>query len=180
MGYIKKRQDMKKQTETIILEIEGMTCNGCATHIEKDMNATQGFLRSTVNHETGKDEFTFDADKMSEADVINAVNSVGDYSVVNNVDDEEVSAVNSKYKNQFDLIIIGGGSAAFSAAINAEGLGLTTLMVNAGLDFGGTCVNVGCVPSKNLIRAAETVHHATHSNFKGIKQKGATIDFPQL
>ncbi|WP_445718206.1 mercury(II) reductase [Flavobacterium sp.] len=171
---------MKKQTETITLEIEGMTCNGCATHIEKDMNATQGVLSSTVNHETGKGEFTFDADKMSEADVINAVNSVGDYSVVNNVDDEEVSAVNSKYKNQFDLIIIGGGSAAFSAAINAEGLGLTTLMVNAGLDFGGTCVNVGCVPSKNLIRAAETVHHATHSNFKGIKPKGADIDFAQI
>uniref|UniRef100_UPI004047E28C mercury(II) reductase n=2 Tax=Flavobacterium sp. TaxID=239 RepID=UPI004047E28C len=171
---------MKKQTETITLEIEGMTCNGCATHIEKDMNATQGVLSSTVNHETGKGEFTFDADKMSEADVINAVNSVGDYSVAKNVDDEEVSAVNSKYKNQFDLIIIGGGSAAFSAAINAEGLGLTTLMVNAGLDFGGTCVNVGCVPSKNLIRAAETVHHATHSNFKGIKPKGADIDFAQI
>ena len=171
---------MKKQTETITLEIEGMTCNGCATHIEKDMNATQGVLSSTVNHETGKGEFTFDADKMSEADVINAVNSVGDYSVVNNVDDEEVPAVNSKSKNQYDLIIIGGGSAAFSAAIKAEGLGLTTLMVNDGLDFGGTCVNVGCVPSKNLIRAAETVRLATHSNFKGIKPKGADIDFAQI
>uniref|UniRef100_UPI004049219A heavy-metal-associated domain-containing protein n=1 Tax=Flavobacterium sp. TaxID=239 RepID=UPI004049219A len=52
---------MKKQTETITLEIEGMTCNGCATHIEKDMNATQGVLSSTVNHETGKGEFTFAA-----------------------------------------------------------------------------------------------------------------------
>ena len=170
---------MKKQTETITLEIEGMTCEGCATHIEKDMNATEGVLSSTVNHETGKGEFNFDADKMSKANVIDAINSVGDYSVVNNVDEEEVSAVNSKGQNQFDLIIIGGGSAAFSAAIKAEGLGLTTLMVNAGLDFGGTCVNVGCVPSKNLIRAAETVRLATHSNFKGIKPKGADIDFTQ-
>ncbi|HBC05741.1 mercury(II) reductase [Tenacibaculum larymnensis] len=170
---------MPQNRETITLEIEGMTCEGCATHIEKDMNATEGVLSSTVNHETGKGEFNFDADKMSKANVIDAINSVGDYSVVNNVDEEEVSAVNSKGQNQFDLIIIGGGSAAFSAAIKAEGLGLTTLMVNAGLDFGGTCVNVGCVPSKNLIRAAETVRLATHSNFKGIKPKGADIDFTQ-
>ncbi|HBR54896.1 MAG TPA: mercury(II) reductase [Flavobacteriaceae bacterium] len=171
---------MPQNRETITLEIEGMTCEGCATHIEKDMNATEGVLSSTVNHETGKGEFNFDADKMSKANVIDAINSVGDYSVVNNVDEEEVSAVNSKGQNQFDLIIIGGGSAAFSAAIKAEGLGLTTLMVNAGLDFGGTCVNVGCVPSKNLIRAAETVRLATHSNFKGIKPKGADIDFTQI
>ncbi|HET6244126.1 MAG TPA: mercury(II) reductase [Bacteroidia bacterium] len=80
----------------------------------------------------------------------------------------------------FDLIIIGGGSAAFSAAIKAESLGLTTLMVNGGLDFGGTCVNVGCVPSKNLIRAAEAAYHATHSNFDGIKPKGVDIDFEQV
>ncbi|WP_260440946.1 mercury(II) reductase [Elizabethkingia anophelis] len=80
----------------------------------------------------------------------------------------------------FDLIIVGGGSAAFSAAITAEQLGLTTLMVNAGLDFGGTCVNVGCVPSKNLIRAGETAYHASHSNFDAICPKGVEIDFAQV
>jgi mercuric reductase len=53
-------------------------------------------------------------------------------------------------------------------------------MVNGGLNFGGTCVNVGCVPSKNLIRAAETAYHATHSNFAGIKPKGVDIDFAQV
>ena len=77
----------------------------------------------------------------------------------------------------YDLIIIGGGSAAFSAAIKAEELGLSTLMVNSGLDFGGTCVNVGCVPSKTLVRAAETAYRASHSSFAGIKLKGAEIDF---
>ncbi len=83
-------------------------------------------------------------------------------------------------KGNFDLIIIGGGSAAFSAAITAENLGLTTLMVNAGLDFGGTCVNVGCVPSKNLIRAGEAAYHASHSNFDGIRPKGVEIDFARV
>ena len=53
-------------------------------------------------------------------------------------------------------------------------------MVNAGLPFGGTCVNVGCVPSKTLFRAAETAYHATHSNFSGIKPKGVDIDFAQV
>jgi len=48
------------------------------------------------------------------------------------------------------------------------------------LDFGGTCVNVGCVPSKNLIRAGENAYHATHSNFAGIKPKGVDIDFTQV
>ncbi len=81
---------------------------------------------------------------------------------------------------KYDLIIIGGGSAAFSAAIKAEELGLNTLMVNGGLPFGGTCVNVGCVPSKNLIRAAETVRHASHSNFAGISPKGAEVDFQKI
>ncbi len=80
----------------------------------------------------------------------------------------------------YDLIILGGGSAAFSAAIKAGELGLSVLMVNSGLEFGGTCVNVGCVPSKTLIRAAEAAHHAAHSNFAGIRPKGVEIDFAQV
>jgi len=153
------------------------------------LNGTDGIISSTVNHETGEGKFVFNANKISNQDVINAVNNVGNYSVVDNVKKETTVVSNSENttikdsssdKSDYDLIIIGGGSAAFSAAIKAESLGLTTLMVNGGLDFGGTCVNVGCVPSKNLIRAAETAYHATHSNFKGIKPKGVDIDFKQI
>ncbi|MBI1194842.1 MAG: FAD-dependent oxidoreductase, partial [Gammaproteobacteria bacterium] len=50
---------------------------------------------------------------------------------------------------RYDLIVIGGGAAGFAAAIQAHELGKTVLMVNAGI-IGGTCVNVGCVPSKTL------------------------------
>jgi mercuric reductase len=60
-------------------------------------------------------------------------------------------------KQTFDLVIIGGGSAGFAAAIRANELSKSVLMVNEGL-IGGTCVNVGCVPSKTLIRAAEQLH----------------------
>ena len=166
--------------KTINLNINGMTCSGCSSHIEKDLNVKDGIVSSTVNHETGEGKFVYDTNKLSNQDVINAVNNVGNYSVVEAIEKEECCVTNSDGKNQFDLIVIGGGSAAFSAAIKAESLGLTTLMINSGLDFGGTCVNVGCVPSKNLIRAAETVYHATHSNFKGIKPKGVEIDFTQI
>ena len=81
---------------------------------------------------------------------------------------------------QFDLIIIGGGSAAFSAAIEANKSQLNTLLVNGGLPLGGTCVNVGCVPSKFLIRAAESARHASHSPFEGISPKGAEINFQKI
>ncbi|MFK5982269.1 MAG: mercury(II) reductase [Flavobacteriaceae bacterium] len=188
-NIFKKNNNSSQNTETISLEINGMTCSGCSSHIEKDINKTNGIVSSVVNHETGKGEFTIDKNKMNKEELINAVNNVGNYSVINGVEKDATIVSNSenttikdtsKNKNQFDLIVIGGGSAAFSATIKAESLGLTTLMVNGGLDFGGTCVNVGCVPSKNLIRAAETTYHATHSNFKGIKPKGADIDFAQI
>lgn len=78
---------------------------------------------------------------------------------------------------KFDLIIVGGGSAATSAAIRANEIGLKTLLVNDGLPIGGTCVNVGCVPSKFLIRAAESFHRATVSNFPGIITKKPAVDF---
>ena len=83
-------------------------------------------------------------------------------------------------QQQFDLIIIGGGSAAFAAAIRANDLQHSTLMVNSGLPLGGTCVNVGCVPSKFLIRAAESVRHTMHSPFEGVQAKGVEINFKQI
>ena len=57
----------------------------------------------------------------------------------------------------FDVAVIGAGSAGFSAAITAADLGAKVALVGHGT-IGGTCVNVGCVPSKTLIRAAEAVH----------------------
>jgi mercuric reductase len=56
---------------------------------------------------------------------------------------------------KYDLIIIGAGSGGFASAIQANELGLKTLMINTGLPMGGTCVNVGCVPSKVLIHYAK-------------------------
>ncbi|MDO7837208.1 mercury(II) reductase [Sphingobium sp. HBC34] len=60
----------------------------------------------------------------------------------------------------FDVAVVGAGSAGFSAAITAAELGAKVALIGHGM-IGGTCVNVGCVPSKTLIRAAEAVHGGT-------------------
>jgi len=70
---------------------------------------------------------------------------------------------------QPDILVIGGGSAGFSAAIAAAELGAKVLIAGDGT-IGGTCVNVGCVPSKNLIRATEVVHKGNSAKrFDGLK-----------
>jgi mercuric reductase len=66
-----------------------------------------------------------------------------------------------------DLLVVGGGAAGFAAAVRGAELGARVGMVESGT-LGGTCVNVGCVPSKTLIRAAETFHRRSHHPFAGI------------
>ena len=80
----------------------------------------------------------------------------------------------------FDLIIIGGGAGAFAAAIRANELKAKTAMINAGLPLGGTCVNVGCVPSKRLLRAAEIVHLSQNHEIPGLELDIKNFDFPTV
>ncbi len=82
-------------------------------------------------------------------------------------------------KDRYDVVIVGGGSAGFSAAIRAVELGGTVAMVNDGLPLGGTCVNVGCVPSKYLIRAAETLWRPRAGYFPGMAAQ-TPADLSQL
>lgn len=80
-------------------------------------------------------------------------------------------------ENGYDLIVLGAGSAGFSAAITAAEQGAQVALVGHGT-IGGTCVNVGCVPSKALIRAAETLHQGgTASRFTGIEAKASVNDW---
>ncbi len=69
----------------------------------------------------------------------------------------------------YDLIIIGGGAAAFAAATKAADLGKTALMINSGLPIGGTCVNVGCVPSKHLLTVGDELYYGPRSRFKALQ-----------
>ncbi len=77
----------------------------------------------------------------------------------------------------FDLAVIGAGSAGFSAAITAAEQGANVALIGHGT-IGGTCVNIGCVPSKTLIRAAETLHQAgTAARFAGIRARAQADDW---
>lgn len=87
----------------------------------------------------------------------------------------------NKRADHFDLVILGSGSTAFAAALRAQELGKTSVMVEQ-RTIGGTCVNRGCLPSKNLIEAAKLVHEARHPRFPGLSTdgEGLRVDFRQL
>ncbi len=62
----------------------------------------------------------------------------------------------------FDVIVIGTGPGGYVAAIRAAQLGLKTAVVEKNKTFGGTCLNVGCIPSKALLHASEMFEEASH------------------
>ncbi len=82
-------------------------------------------------------------------------------------------------EDHFDLLILGSGSTAFAAAIRAAELGKTAAMTEM-RTLGGTCVNRGCLPSKNLIEAARIVWEASHPRYEGLKPAKMEFDFAEL
>jgi mercury(II) reductase len=84
---------------------------------------------------------------------------------------------NSRNGSAYDLVVIGAGSAGFSASIIAADQGAQVALIGSGT-IGGTCVNIGCVPSKTLIRAAETLHNArVAARFAGIRAEAEVTDW---
>ena len=82
-------------------------------------------------------------------------------------------------KDTFDLVILGSGSTAFAAALRAAELGKRAAMTEE-RSLGGTCVNRGCLPSKNLIEAAQVYWDAAHPRFPGIGGRQLSLDFAAL
>ncbi len=81
---------------------------------------------------------------------------------------------------RYDLVIVGAGSAGFSAAITAAGSGAKVALIGHGT-IGGTCVNFGCVPSKTMIRAAEALHAAKSARrFPGIEGDARLVNWAEL
>jgi len=84
---------------------------------------------------------------------------------------------NGRNSGAYDLVVIGAGSAGFSASITAADQGAQVALIGSGT-IGGTCVNIGCVPSKTLIRAAETLHNArVAARFAGITAEAELTDW---
>lgn len=82
---------------------------------------------------------------------------------------------------QFDVIIIGGGPGGYVSAIRCAQLGLKIAIVEKYSTFGGTCLNVGCIPSKALLDSSEHYYNASHTfATHGIKLKDLKVDMPQM
>lgn len=82
----------------------------------------------------------------------------------------------------YDVLVIGAGPGGYVAAIRAAQLGLKTACVESRETLGGTCLNVGCIPSKALLHASELFHEASSGAMEkfGIKVKGAELDLDAM
>ena len=76
---------------------------------------------------------------------------------------------------KFDLIIIGGGAGGFAAATRASELGAKAVIINSGLPIGGTCVNVGCVPSKFLLEVGSEFYYPQHPHFEAVRNGHSVV-----
>jgi mercuric reductase len=82
-------------------------------------------------------------------------------------------------ENHFDLLILGSGSTAFAAALRADEIGKTAALTEM-RTLGGTCVNRGCLPSKNLIEAARIIWETSHPRYAGLEPVKMKFDFGKL
>ena len=81
----------------------------------------------------------------------------------------------------YDVIVIGAGPGGYVAAIRCAQLGLKTACVEGRETLGGTCLNVGCIPSKALLHASHQLHEAEHNFAKmGLKGKSPSVDWKQM
>ncbi len=82
---------------------------------------------------------------------------------------------------QYDVIVIGSGPGGYVAAIRCAQLGLKTAVIEKYNTFGGTCLNVGCIPSKALLDSSEHYHNAAnHFGSHGINLSNLTVDIKQM
>jgi dihydrolipoamide dehydrogenase len=93
----------------------------------------------------------------------------------------QVARFNFSTGTQYDVAVIGGGPGGYVAAIKAAQRGLKTVCVEKRGTLGGTCLNVGCIPSKALLNATHKLHEAQHK-FKsfGINTGPVTVDWPTM
>lgn len=133
------------------VNISGMTCTGCEKHVE---TALEKIGAKNIESSYRRGEAVFELpDDIEVESAIKAIDEAnyqaGEIEEVSSL--ENVALIN---EDNYDLLIIGSGAAAFSSAIKAIEYGAKVGMIERGT-VGGTCVNIGCVPSKTLLRAGE-------------------------
>lgn len=163
------------------LKIDGMTCPSCADGIEKKLNALEG-VEIKVSHPEGIGVLKVTS-QTSLKSLIKQIEDKG-YHVTELdkkptvTDNKTPTAANNG--QPLHIAIIGTGSGAFACAIKAVEYGAKVTLIERKSIIGGTCVNIGCVPSKIMIRAAHIAHLQQNHAFAGIKKQKPVIDRKQL
>lgn len=168
------------ELEKIKFDVRGMTCPSCEGHVANALESVEGVQSVEIpGWESAEAEVVaeqgIDAGALSEA--VREAGYAASVRVRQPMDGKP--STNGKGDGRFDLMVIGGGSAGFAAAIKGAELGFKVGLVEAG-EIGGTCVNIGCVPSKTLIRSVELSHMAGQQRFHGISTSQGPIDWPQV
>lgn len=162
------------------MRIEGMTCEGCNETVAEALTAA-GATEVRADFEIG--QATFAPRETSEAALTSAVEQAG-YRIVGTEDALDPVAGPDHRRGpaprpEYDLLIVGSGAAAFAAGIRARDLGASVALCEANT-IGGTCVNVGCVPSKAMLAAADAYRRAGESPFPGAPTSRGPLDLAAL
>jgi len=156
------------ERDRVTLRVVGMTCEGCGRHVTEALKAIPGVEQAQVESWRSGQATVVSQAELTDGALIAAMQKSGYHaSIIERRRVEPVRTGPSARRRDYDLITIGGGSAAFAAAIKAAELGARVAIVEKGT-IGGTCVNIGCVPSKTLIKAAELCYHAAYPQFEGL------------
>ena len=161
------------------IRIEGMTCVHCESTIIESLTRA-GARQVTASWPEGRADL--DAGAATNDELVAAIAQAGYRALaIEDVDpartSEQVLAGGKSV--DYDLLVIGSGSAAFAAAIHASDSGRTVALVESDT-VGGTCVNVGCVPSKAMLAPAELLHRASHHPFAGIDTVARGFDLGRM
>ncbi len=159
-----------------VLEVGGMTCDACAQHVTRALHEA-GATGVSVTWQSGQARFAWPSD-VDEADLRSAVVGAGYRPGALRVS-AAGPPVPADPARDYDLVVVGAGAAAFAAAIRAAEAGQRVALVEQGV-LGGTCVNIGCVPSKALLQAAELAWTAGHHPFAGLATSSGPVDLAAL
>jgi mercuric reductase len=165
----------------IELDVRGMTCDACAHHVSNALQGVEGVLQVHVpGWAAGRATLSAQPGVRTEA-LVDAVKQAGCRATVRTPPElaSQPPRTQPGQSSTYDLVVIGTGGAGMGAAIKAAELGQTVCIVEAGV-IGGTCVNIGCVPSKTLIRAAGAYYQAGHHPFRGVHSHADGLDWKEI